>query len=349
MAIQRPEPLATSAVETRSENMQRVLDLARRVAKVDSTALIQGESGSGKEGIARLLHAASARASGPFVAVNCAAIPESLLESELFGHARGSFSGATQERPGLFEAAEGGTLFLDEVAELPAGVQAKLLRALQEREVRRVGENRSRPFHVRILAATNRSLADEVNAGRFRSDLYYRLKVVELFVPPLRQRREDVLPLAREMVAAAAARNGRAVPGIGARTADLLLAYTWPGNVRELENAMERAAAIAEGPLVEPQDLPEEVRLGHAPTPGLDRVRPLEDIEREYILAALAHNRGNQTRTAHDLRIGTTTLYRKLKAYGISKPRKSTPPMPVGDAPRRPHVDPQGATALGAL
>ena len=188
--------------------MQRVLDLARRVAKVDSTVLITGESGVGKERVARLIHDESARTAGPFVAINCGAVPETLLESELFGHARGAFTGATQDRPGLFEAANSGTLLLDEIGEVPPAMQVKLLRVLQEREVRRVGENKGRAVNVRVVAATNRDLAEEIRAARFRQDLYYRLRVVELRVPPLRERRDDILPLARTFLAASAERDG---------------------------------------------------------------------------------------------------------------------------------------------
>jgi len=238
------EPLGIIAKSTR---MREVVDLARRVAKVDSTVLITGESGSGKERVGRLVHEESTRAAGPFIAVNCGAITETLLESELFGHARGAFTGATQDRPGLFEAASGGTLLLDEVGEVSPGMQVKLLRVLQEREVRRVGENKNRPVDVRVVAATNRDLAHGVAGGSFRQDLYYRLKVVELHVPPLRERRDDVLPLARVLLADAALRMKRKIVGLAPAAADQLLRYEWPGNVRELENVMERAVALARG------------------------------------------------------------------------------------------------------
>ncbi|WP_438017790.1 sigma-54-dependent Fis family transcriptional regulator [Sorangium sp. So ce315] len=303
-----------------SPAMRRVVELARRVAQVDATVLITGESGTGKERVARLVHDASPRrARGPLLAINCAAIPEPLLESELFGHARGAFTGATRDRAGIFEAAAGGTLFLDEVGELPAGVQVKLLRALQAREVRRVGENRSRPVDVRVVAATNRELAAEVSAGRFRKDLYYRLQVVELRLPPLRERREDVLPLARGLLAQAAARMRRPAPRLSPGAADRLVRHAWPGNVRELENAMERAVALAEGRRIETEDLPEEVRsaLPAPSAPAVEpRVRTLGEVEQEYLLAVLARNEGNQTRAAAELGIGVSTLYRKLKAYG---------------------------------
>jgi transcriptional regulator with PAS, ATPase and Fis domain len=292
--------------------------MARRIAKVDTTVLITGESGSGKERIARYVHDGSTRAAGPFIAVNCSAISETLLESELFGHARGAFTGAHQERVGLFEAAHEGTLLLDEVGEVSAGMQVKLLRAIQEREIRRVGEDRSRRIDVRILAATNRDLASSVSQGSFRKDLYFRLNVVELKVPPLRLRKEDILPLARTLLARLALLMQRKFTGLSPAAADQLQLYGWPGNVRELENAMERAVALAPGPRVELEDLPEEilqVQAGSVPYGG--KVRPLEDVERDYILSVLNLNAGNQTHAAKQLRIGMATLYRKLKSYGV--------------------------------
>ncbi|GMT97272.1 sigma-54-dependent Fis family transcriptional regulator [Corallococcus caeni] len=300
----------------RAEAMQRVLNLARRSAKVDTTILVTGESGVGKERIARLIHDESGRAPKAFIAVNCAAVTESLLESELFGHAKGAFTGATHDRPGLFEAAHGGTLFLDEVGEVPPAMQAKLLRALQEREVRRVGENTSRKVDVRVVAATNRELSEEVRLGRFRQDLFYRLRVIELRIPPLRERKEDILPLARLLLAEAGERLGRRVNGLSPDAAEQLLRYAWPGNVRELGNAIERAVVLCEGPRVERDDLPEEVRAAPPPLVPSGNPRRLEDMEKEYILAVLAQNGGNRSRTAEQLDIGVATLYRKLKQYG---------------------------------
>jgi two-component system, NtrC family, response regulator HydG len=305
-------------IVTKSRAMRQLVELARRVAKVDSTVLITGESGSGKERIARLVHDESTRAAGPFIAINCGAITETLLEGELFGHARGAFTGATHDRPGLFEAANGGTLLLDEVGEVSPGMQVKLLRVLQEREIRRIGENRARAIDVRIAAATNRDLAHGVAGGLFRKDLYYRLKVVELHVPALRERRDDVLPLARVLLADAAQRMKRKISSLAPDAADQLLRYEWPGNVRELENAMERAVALASGTRVERDDLPEEVRQAFPnPVISAGAVRPLDAVEKEYILAALELNGGNQTRTAEQLQIGSATLYRKLKKYGL--------------------------------
>lgn len=298
-----------------SEAMLRLLDLARRVAKVDSTVLITGESGVGKERLARLIHEDSTRTGGPFVAINCGAVPETLLESELFGHAKGAFTGAAQDRPGLFEAANGGTLFLDEIGEVPPPMQVKLLRTLQEREVRRVGENRNRRVDVRVLAATNRDLPAEVHAARFRQDLYYRLRVVELRVPPLRERRDDILALARTFLTATAERMNRRVTGFTPAAANQLVRYSWPGNVRELENAIERAVALARGRSIDVDDLPEEVGLGIPTAHAPGDVRPLEEIEREYILAVLRANQGNKAVAAEQLKIGIATLYRKLKKY----------------------------------
>jgi two-component system response regulator HydG len=309
------EPLGLVA---KSPKMQHAVDLARRVAKVDATVLITGESGVGKERVARLIHEESTRAAGPFVAINCGAITETLLESELFGHTRGAFTGAASDRPGLFEAASRGTLLLDEIGEVSPGMQVKLLRVLQEREIRRVGENKSRPVDVRVLAATNRDLAHGVSADIFRQDLYYRLKVVELHVPPLRDRRDDILPLARLLLAEVAVRMNRTISGLAPSAADQLLRYDWPGNVRELENAMERAVALARGSRVALEDLPEEIRqVFPKPVVSGGQVQPLTEIEKEYILAVLELNSGNQTRAAKQLGIGSATLYRKLKKYGL--------------------------------
>ena len=309
---------APLGIVAKSPRMQHVVELAQRVAKVDATVLITGESGVGKERIARLIYDESTRAAGPFIAVNCGAITETLLESELFGHKRGAFTGATSDRHGLFETANHGTLLLDEIGDISPGMQVKLLRVLQEQEVRRVGESRSRPIDVRVLTTTNRDLAHGVANGAFRQDLYYRLKVVELNVPPLRDRRADILPLARVLLADAAVRMGRKISSLVPHAVDQLLRYEWPGNVRELENAMERAVAMARGSRVDIEDLPEEIRQAFPrPVVNGEVVQSLSDIEREYILAVLELNDGNQTRTAEQLKIGSATLYRKLKKYEL--------------------------------
>ncbi len=323
-----PEAKERSGIVVRSEAMSRVLELALRIAKVESTALVTGESGVGKERFAKLIHEESPRAGRPFVAVNCGAVAETLLESELFGHARGAFTGADRERAGLFEAADGGTLFLDEIGEVSPGMQVKLLRALQEKEIRRVGESRSRPVDVRIVAATNRNLAGEVQAGRFRQDLYYRLRVIELRVPPLRERPEDVLPLARVFLAETARRMGRKVTGFTPRAADQLLRHDWPGNVREVQNAIEHAVAIGTGSRVDVHDLPEELRAAMPRPRPAGRTRKLSEVEREYVLAAVESAGGNRTRAARDLAIGLATLKRKVKRWGAS-------PRPPGSGERR--------------
>ncbi|MBN1759363.1 MAG: sigma-54-dependent Fis family transcriptional regulator, partial [Chitinispirillaceae bacterium] len=281
--------------------------------------LITGESGTGKERIARLVHRESVRSGGPFLAVNCGAITETLIESEFFGHVRGAFTGANTDRVGLFEAANHGTLLLDEIGEISPGMQVKLLRVLQEREIRRIGENRNRLIDVRILAATNRDLSDAIIRGAFRRDLYYRLKVVELHVPSLCERKEDILPLARVMLAEAADRMTRNITGITPAAADQLLRYGWPGNVRELENVMERAVALTSGSRIDLVDLPEEIR-GTFPKPVLNgsSVQPLSEIEKEYILAVFERNGRNQAKSARELQIGSATLYRKLRKYGVN-------------------------------
>lgn len=295
---------------------KHVLDLAQRVAQVDSTVLLTGESGVGKERMARFIHERSARAAGPFVALNCGAVPESLLESELFGHTRGSFTGATQDRVGLFEAANGGTLLLDEIGEVSPAMQVKLLRVLQEREIRRVGENRNRPVNVRLLAATNRDLPSEIRAARFREDLYYRLRVVEIKVPALRERREDILALARSFLDATAQRTGRKVTGFTPAAAQQLLTYPWPGNVRELGNAVERAVVLAQRSRIDVGDLPPEIGLAVPEPVAAGDVRTLDQVERDYITAVLRAVGGNRAQAAVKLGIGPATLYRKLKRFG---------------------------------
>lgn len=304
-----------STLAVYSPAMQHVVDVATRVAQVDSTVLIVGESGVGKERVARLIHAASSRAASPFVAVNCGAIPESLFESELFGHARGAFTGALHERQGLFEAADGGTLLLDEVGDVPLSMQVKLLRALQEHEVRRIGENRPRRLNVRLLAATNRDLAQDVAHQRFRLDLFYRLKVVELQIPPLRDRPEDLRGLATVLLRRTAREMHRPITGYTIGCFDRMLRYSWPGNVRELENVVERVCALARGKLIDLDDLPLEIRQVHSLSLDAPPVRRLREVEREYILAALEQNDGNKSKTAEQLGIGAATLFRKLRRY----------------------------------
>ena len=304
-----------SGLVIRSLSMKTLLGQARRVAAVDTSVLLQGESGAGKERIARFIHDASGRQAGPFVAINCAAVPESLIESELFGHARGSFTGAISDRAGLFESAKGGTLLLDEVAELPLPMQSKLLRVLQEREVRRVGENKTRSIDVRLIAATHRDLAAEVKANRFREDLFFRLRVIELQVPPLRERPEDILPLARQALARSASREKLPLKELSPEASRRVLAHPWPGNVRELLNAMERALVLSPGKRIEASDLPPDVKQPAAAARHPGEQRTLAEIEREAILTTLAAERGSRARTAERLAIGQATLFRKLKQY----------------------------------
>ncbi|MEW6663664.1 MAG: sigma-54-dependent Fis family transcriptional regulator [Thermodesulfobacteriota bacterium] len=306
-----------SGIITNSEAMRQVLDLARRAAKADSSVIITGESGVGKELIARFIHDESSRAGRPFVAVNCGAVAETLLESEFFGHAKGSFTGAERDRIGLFEAANGGTILLDEIGEMPPGMQMKLLRVLQEKAVRRVGENRSRSVDAKVIAATNRDLEVEVEAGRFRRDLYYRLCVIELTVPPLRDRLEDILPLAHFFLEASAARMGRSVESFSPSASEHLLLYSWPGNVRELQNLVERAVALCSRDVIHVEDLPSALRKGTAKSKEHDDILPLAQVERNYILTALEMVNGNKRRAAEKLQIGLASLYRKLKEYRL--------------------------------
>jgi two-component system response regulator HydG len=323
VAAAPPSPVdgVAAALSARSRGMLRVLDLIARVAPVDATVLIAGESGVGKERIARLIHQQSARAAGPFIAVNCGAMPEPLLESELFGHVRGAFTGATTDKPGLFAAARGGTVFLDEIGEMTAATQVKLLRVLQEREVRPVGATASTAIDVRVVAATHRRLADEVAAGRFRQDLYYRLKVVPVEVPPLRERREEILPLARHFLAKTCAAYKLPTRLLSPEVAAVLTSYPWPGNVRELEHAIEHAVVVAgdDGKLAVAH-LPAELReRGADPAAALTAGElTLAELERRYTLVVLERNRGSRAATARALGIGTNTLWRKLKAWGVS-------------------------------
>ncbi|HXE61762.1 MAG TPA: sigma-54 dependent transcriptional regulator [Gemmatimonadaceae bacterium] len=311
------------AIVGRSSALLASVDLARKVARHPSTVLITGESGTGKELIARLIHDGSPRADESFVAVNCGAIPEALLESELFGHVRGSFTGATTDKPGLFEEADGGTLFLDEIGELPASLQVKLLRALQEGEVRRVGSNTSKRVDVRVIAATNRDLASDVAAGRFRGDLYYRVNVVSIRLPPLRERREDVPDLALHFLRRHNARLGLDVGRISPDAMRILAAYSWPGNVRELENVIERALVMASGPTIEAAhlvDLSAAAPVAH--TNGVEDVdlsvkRRTEQLERNLIQRALEQTRGNRTRAAQLLDLSHRALLYKIRDYGL--------------------------------
>ena len=304
-----------------SPGMRRVVEVIDRVADTDSTVLVTGESGTGKELVARALHDESRRAAGPFVAINCAALPESLLEAELFGHTKGAFTDARGARRGLFLEASAGTLFLDEVGEMAAPMQAKLLRALQEKTVRPIGGSEELPFDARIVCATNRDLEALMNEGTFRQDLYYRLAVVELHLPPLRARGNDVLLLAQHLLTRAAAAAGRPVGGISPDAARRLLAYDWPGNVRELANCIERSVAFARFDQITVDDLPERIgtrRRGPASVVGeVDDLVSLDEIERRYVLRVLEQVRGKRGIAAQILGVDRKTLYRKLSRWGI--------------------------------
>jgi transcriptional regulator with PAS, ATPase and Fis domain len=322
--------------------MRRIFRLVSKVARTDSTVLLTGESGTGKELVARAIHLQSRRTSGPFVPVNVGALPESLVESELFGYARGAFTGATIDRPGLIEAAEGGTLFLDEIGDMPLTSQIKLLRTLESNEVRRLGETTSRLVDVRVIAATHRDLQHMAVEGRFREDLYYRLNVVQIDLPPLRERREDIGLLASYFLDRIARREGRTLrfsPAVAA----LLESHDYPGNVRELENAVEHAFTVAEGDILLPDDLPGPIRAPRllpqsrhdgtpaaagpaAPGPGaapdaasLRDGWTIAEVEREHIQRVLERHHGNATAAAKQLGISRTTLWRKLRQYGLRR------------------------------
>ncbi|MDP3255500.1 sigma-54 dependent transcriptional regulator [Bosea sp. (in: a-proteobacteria)] len=344
---------------TKSADMARVVRLAERAAKSNIPILIEGESGVGKEVLARAIQGSSDRKGKPFVTVNCGAIPHNLVESILFGHEKGSFTGATERQVGKFVEASGGTLFLDEVGELPLDAQVKLLRAIQEGEVDPVGAKKSVRVDIRIISATNKSLLDQVKAGEFREDLYYRLNVFPITLPPLRQRHEDIADLARGFLARFAAEEGKKLRGIGAEALSLISGYDWPGNVRQLENAMFRAVVLADGDELTVAEFPQiaaqmqgyDVRIPPAPAPlgpgetrsetpriiqvpvrdpnALDLVagsdmRTLDELEREIIKFALAHYRGHMSEISRKLGIGRSTLYRKLKDYGLIEPEAGT-------------------------
>jgi DNA-binding NtrC family response regulator len=302
-----------------SPAMQQVKEVIRRAAPVAGTVLITGETGTGKELAARAIHAGSPRAEGPFVALNCAALTESLLENELFGHGKGAFTGAEAARPGLIEHASGGTLFLDEIGTMSKSLQAKMLRAVEAGEVRRIGENDSRRIDVRFVAATNVDLKSAIDAGEFRSDLFYRLNLHRVHMPPLRDRQEDLRLLVDHFLQRYGAGTG--VEACGERAWSLLAAYDFPGNVRELEHTIQRAVAIARGPQLEPDDLPEEIvaRPLAVPAPEGTVAASRERADREMIIATLARHGGEITAAARELQVSRTTMWRLMKKYGIGE------------------------------
>jgi len=311
-----------------SAAMRKVYELLDRIADSEASVLVTGESGTGKEVVARALHRRGRRSHGKFVAINCAAMPETLLESELFGHARGAFTDARSARVGLFVQASGGTLLLDEIGELPLTLQPKLLRALQERVVRPLGGDEEVPFDVRLIATTNRDLESAVEEGRFREDLYFRINVVHVTLPPLRARGSDVLMLAQHFLTQFAGQANKRVTGLSPAVAERFLAYAWPGNVRELRNCVEHAVALTQYEQLSVDDLPEKIRMyrrSHVLVVSDDpsELVALEEVERRYILRVMEAVGGNKTLAAQTLGIGRKTLYRKLEQYGVGGPDQS--------------------------
>jgi two-component system response regulator AtoC len=302
---------------SKSPAMHAVFELAKTAARSSSTILVLGESGSGKEVLARAIHGESPRAEAPFVAVSCAALTESLLESELFGHERGAFTGAVARRKGKFEAAHGGTLFLDEVGDIGPKLQLDLLRVLEERKFHRVGGNDPIEVDVRIIAATNRDLRKAVAEGKFREDLFYRLNVIPILIPPLRQRREDVPLLVENFVERLAVEMKKRLDGVSPEAMAALMAHDWPGNVRELRNVLERGAVVASGPVIQLADLGLPTRGEAPPKPGT--LASLEEVEKRHVAAVLAHTGGNVSQSARILGIDRVTLYNKMRKYGIRR------------------------------
>lgn len=307
----------------RSLAMQRVLETVAQVSDLPANILIEGESGTGKELVARALHSSSSRASGPFIPVNCAAIPETLLESELFGYVRGAFTDARRDRAGLFREAAGGIMFLDEISEMPLSLQSKLLRVLEDKEVRPLGSNQSEKIDARVLSASNRNLDEWVRAGKFRQDLYYRLNVIRISLPALRQRSDDIPLLVKHFIDKFAPSVGRPVEGIREDALAALKSYEWPGNIRELEHTIERAVLLGKESLIGAQDLPGHLfARGESAvvlTQALDSRLTLHDLERKYIGKVLANTNGNKTEAARILGVDRTTLYRKLEEYKIKE------------------------------
>ncbi|MEW6753295.1 MAG: sigma-54 dependent transcriptional regulator [Candidatus Latescibacterota bacterium] len=302
----------------KARNMEQVFDLISTVADSRATVLVTGESGTGKELVARALHYSSARSAGPFIRLNCAALPKELMESELFGHEKGAFTGAIKQTRGRFEMADGGTLLLDEISEIDPSLQAKLLRVLQEREFERVGSAHTIKVDVRIIATTNRDLQKEVEAGSFREDLYYRLNVIEISLPPLRERKEDIPALVQSFIAKFNADNGKSVTGITDDALDQLSRYDWPGNIRELENYVERAVVVARGAVIALADFPQKVFAGPSSRTddGIHAGLTVHEMERRLIMKTLEGCRGNRTEAATLLGISTRTLRNKLHEYG---------------------------------
>jgi two-component system, NtrC family, response regulator AtoC len=304
-----PDLEGLPAIVYRSPAMRDLLQMTREIAASNASVLITGSSGTGKEILARIIHRLSPRDAMPFVAVDCNAIPETLLESELFGHRRGTFTGAVADKAGIIEQAHGGTLFLDEIGNLSPSIQAKLLRFLQDRRFRRVGETEERAVNIRLISASNRDLLQEIEKQTFRDDLFYRLSVIHLKIPDLQERRDDILPLVYHFIRKF--NTGYQVEGVRRDAMELLVSYSWPGNVRQVENVVERAVILRKAGLIQPRDLPEEIVRGESLA-----ACSLEEMERQYILRLLQEYRGNQSRVARILGINRRTLYRKLRKFG---------------------------------
>jgi len=304
-----------------SAAMQKILEIVAQVKDLPANILIEGESGTGKELVARAIHASSSRASGPFIAVNCAAIPETLLESELFGYVRGAFTDARKDRSGLFREANGGMIFLDEISEMPTSLQSKLLRVLEDKEVRPLGANHGEKIDARVLSASNRNLQEQVRSGKFRQDLYYRLNVIRIELPALRDRREDLPLMLQHFIEKFAAAAKRQVDGIEADALAALKSYDWPGNIRELEHTIERAVLLGKGSRIGLEDLPPNVvatgQSSIVMAQALTRQLTLRDLEREYVAKVLESTNGNKTEAAKILGVDRTTLYRKLEEYKL--------------------------------
>ncbi|HVP57828.1 MAG TPA: sigma-54 dependent transcriptional regulator [bacterium] len=306
----------------KSQKIRQVFALVDKVAETDSTILIYGESGTGKELVAREIHTKSCRTEGPFVSINCGALPETLLESELFGHVRGSFTGAVRDKDGLFAVAKGGTFFLDEVGETSSTIQVKLLRVLQEREIIPVGGVKPIKVDVRLIAATNADLERDVETGKFRADLFYRLNVIPIRIPPLRERKDDIPLLVEHFLKIYSQGGARPIKTVSPEALDMLMRYDWPGNVRELENALERAVILQEGRVIMPEDLPEKLRSRNKDkTDSVVSVTnlTLDELEKEYLLKVLEETGWHKKRAASILGINASTLYRKLQRYGFEK------------------------------